>query len=151
MENYLLEFVSTLDDSLKKIHGEVGVDAGITRMTINQFRYIDTIHSLGEPAISAIADRMAITKASVTAGVQKLIRMGFVIKTQSTADKRVFHVRLSLAGERLIKAKYKAVREYEDFIRAALSNQEARQLEKILTKLVWVFKKQSQHHQEITE
>jgi DNA-binding MarR family transcriptional regulator len=151
MENYLLEFVSTLEDSLKKIHGEVGVDVGIARMTINQFRYIDTIHTLAEPSISAIADRMTITKASVTAGVQKLIRMGFVIKTQSTADKRVFHVRLSLAGERLIKAKYKAVREYENFIRAALSDQEARQLEKILTKLVWVFKNQSQHHQEITE
>jgi len=139
MEQLLIEFIDTLDGLLKKVQKEAGDDSGISRLTINQFHYIDAIHTLGEPTITEIAEQMHITKASVTSGVHKLIQLGYAIKTQSQADKRVFHVRLTAASQRLIQAKYQALQEYGNFIRAALSEEEARQFENTLSKLVKLF------------
>jgi len=136
MEKVLIEFINTMDISLKKLQEEVGDRSGFSKLTIHQLQYIDAIYSLGNPAISEIAHRLKITKASVTFGVQKLITLGYAIKTQSRQDKRVFHVSLTPAGETLIKAKYQALKEYGAFIQGALSEDEARQFESVLRKLV---------------
>jgi DNA-binding MarR family transcriptional regulator len=66
--------------------------------------------------------------------------LGYLIKTQSNQDRRVFHVSLTNAGGRLIKAKHQALKEYGDFIAAALTVEEASQFEGILSKLVNLFK-----------
>lgn len=139
MEKLLIEFINTFDLSLKKLQIEVSDDSGLSRLTVHQFQYVDAIHELGEPTITEIAERLHITKASVTNGIQKLIHMGFVLKTQSSEDKRVFHVSLTEAARQLIDAKYQALKEYGEFIEEALSLEEARQFEAILTKLVNVF------------
>jgi DNA-binding MarR family transcriptional regulator len=110
-------------------------------LTIHQFQYIGAIHELGGPTITEIAEKLNITKASVTTGIKKLIQTGYVNKTQSTEDQRVFHVNLSKAGEKLIKAKYQALKEYGEFIGAALSKEEASRFEETLTKIVKLFKK----------
>jgi DNA-binding MarR family transcriptional regulator len=140
MEKLLIEFVNTLDLSLKKLQEEVGYGSGISKLTINQFQYIDAIYELGEPTFTEIADKLNITKASVTTGINKLINMGYVTKTQSSVDRRVFHVGLTEAGKQLIKAKYQALKEYGEFIGASLSEDEARQFEETLTKIVKIFK-----------
>jgi DNA-binding MarR family transcriptional regulator len=140
LETVLIEFVSTLDASLKKLEAAIGNEPGFSKLTIHQLHYIDAIHALGEPTITEIAEWLGITKASVTAGITKLAGLGYVIKRQSHADRRVFHVRLTGAGEQLILAKYQAIAEYVAFIRGALSEEEAGQLEHILAKLVKLFK-----------
>ncbi|HSN76584.1 MAG TPA: MarR family transcriptional regulator [Anaerolineae bacterium] len=140
MQQLLIEFINTLDLSLKSLQEKVGSRSGFARLTIHQFQYIDAIHELGEPSITELAARLNITKASVTAGVNKLISMGYVNKTQSSADRRVYHASLTAAGQHLVAAKYQALREYGDFIDAALSEEEARQFQDILAKLVRLFK-----------
>jgi DNA-binding MarR family transcriptional regulator len=139
MEKRLLSFVHTLDLTQKKILDELGESAGVNRLTINQFRYIDAIDALGEPTITAIAQRMGITKASVTAGINKLIRLGFVIKDHSITDKRVIHVRLTETGKRLVSARFQALKEYGELVTAALSEEETRQFEAVLAKIVKIF------------
>jgi DNA-binding MarR family transcriptional regulator len=141
MEELIIEFINTLDLSLKNIQSKVGDDSGLSKLTVHQFQYIDAIYQQGEPTITEIADRLKITKASVTTGINRLIALGYVIKKQSNEDKRVFHVSLTEASRQLIKAKYLALKEYGEFIDAALSEEEARQFIAILTKLVKIFKK----------
>jgi DNA-binding MarR family transcriptional regulator len=140
MENLLIEFINTFDLSLKKFQAEVGDGYEISKLTIHQFQYIDAISGLGEPTITEIAEKLNITKASVTSGINKLVNLGYLIKTQSNQDRRVFHVSLTNAGGRLIKAKYQALKEYGEFIAAALTVEEASQFEGILSKLVKLFK-----------
>ncbi len=140
MEKILIEFINTLDLSLKKLQEEVGDSSGFSRLTVSQLRYVDAIYDLEHPTITEIAEQMVITKASVTAGIHKLAKLGFVVKTQSSEDKRVFRVQLTEAGEKLVQAKYQALKEYGKFIAAALTEREARQLEATLTKLVVLFK-----------
>lgn len=135
MDKILLEFIETLDQSLKRLQPE-----GFAHLTISQFQYIDAIAALGQPTITEVAARLGFSKPSVTAGIQKLIEMGFVVKTQSGIDKRVFYVALTGTGAALVAAKLQTLREYGEFIRSALSAEEGRQFESILTKLVQVFK-----------
>lgn len=139
MEQILIAFIDTLDASLKKLQVQLGDGSGLSKLTINQLHYLDTIHALGEPTLTQIADRMHITKASVTAGVHKLDGLGYVVKKQSSQDRRVTHVCLTEAGGHLVAAKYQALHEYGEFIRATLTEEEARQFTDILTKLVRLF------------
>lgn len=140
MEKLLVEFVNTFDITLKKFQADLGDGSGISKLTISQLQYIDTIHELGEPTITEIAERLSITKASVTIGINKLAALGYVTKTQSTLDKRVLHVSLTEASRQLAKAKYQSLKEYGAFINAALTEDEARQFKETLTKIVCLFK-----------
>jgi DNA-binding MarR family transcriptional regulator len=139
MEELLIEFINTFDLSLKKMQKDTGASGELSKLTVHQLQYIDAINQLGEPTITEIAEKLNITKASVTNGINKLVALGFVSKTQSGEDRRVFHVSLTAAGERLVKAKYRALKEYGRFLRASLNEEEARQFEAILTKLVKLF------------
>jgi DNA-binding MarR family transcriptional regulator len=139
MERILLEFIETLDATVKRLHRETGDGAGLSRLTISQLNYLDAIAALGEPTITEIAGRLNLTKASVTVSIQKLVDFGYVEKKQSEQDRRVYHVHLSAAGQSLVEAKTHALEEYVAFIRSALSEDEANQLEAIMAKLVKLF------------
>ena len=138
MEQILIEFIDTLDASLKRVQQEAG--AGFAGLTLSQLQYIDAIHALEGPTITDIAKHLGVTKASVTAGINRLAGLGYVEKTQSSADRRVFHVRLTPTAQQLVQTKFDALRAYEAFVLSALSPEEARQFESILTKLVQHFK-----------
>ena len=140
MEGYLIEFIDTLDQSLKKLQREVGDGSGFAKLTINQLHYIDAIYALGEPTITEIAEKLKITKASVTTGIYKLIQLGYVEKQQSAIDRRVFHVRLMDPAQELIRARSQALHDYGEFVRTALSEEEAQQFQMTLAKIIQLFK-----------
>jgi len=139
MDELLLAFIETLDLSLKKLQKEVGNTSGFAKLTIHQLQYIDALGALGHPTVTQVAEKLHITKASVTNGVNKLIRLGYVTKNQSSQDKRVYHVSLTAEGTQIVAAKYRALQDYGEFIRSALSAEEIRQFELILAKLVHIF------------
>lgn len=141
MEKILIEFIGTLDLALKQMQKEIGTRAGFSRLTIPQLQYLDAIGALEQPTLTELANKLHITKASVTAGVNKLVEMGYVSKTRSRDDRRVFHVSLKDAGRQLRDAKQLAVENYVKFIRSALSRDEARQFEAILARLVELFQR----------
>ena len=141
METLLLQCVDTLDASLKSTLEQLGQQAGLGKLTINQLQYIDAIHLLDQPTITELAEQLDITKPSVTAGVNKLVTLGYVRKIPSTEDKRVVHIELTTAAKTLVSAKYHALQQYGDFIRSALTDQEAQSLTLILTRLVTLFEK----------
>lgn len=140
METLLLEFIDTLHLSLTKRIEQSGALAGFDRLTINQFQYLDAIYQLGAPPITEVARKLQVSRASATAGISRLVNLGYVTRSQSQADKRSFLVSLTAAGEQLIQAKYRALKAYEDFIHSALTEAEARQFAEILSKLVAVFR-----------
>lgn len=137
MEKILLEFIDTLHATLKRLQTDHGT--GLARLTVNQFNYIDAIQSLGEPTITEIAEWLNFSKASVTAGINKLVALGYVQKSQSSVDRRSVHANLTPASRELLATRDRALHAYGEYIRAVLSEEEARQLESILAKLVQGF------------
>ena len=102
-----MEFVNTLDSSFKKIQAQVGSTSSVSQLTISQFQYIDAIYELEKPTITEVADKLSIAKASVSTGINKLIKRGYVTKTQSYQNKRIFYLGLTARGEQLTNANIK--------------------------------------------
>ena len=57
--------------------------------------YLNVIASVENCTITQLAELMQITKSGATIKVNELVRRGFVEKTQSTEDGRVFHLTLT--------------------------------------------------------
>jgi DNA-binding MarR family transcriptional regulator len=73
------------------------------QVSIHEIHMMDCIASAGEAGISnsAIANRLNITRPSVTAGVNRLVRKGLVSKTSDQADGRQVRVTLTEKGNAL--------------------------------------------------
>ena len=70
-------------------------DAGIYKeLTNNSMLYLDVISQTRRCTVSKLADALGITKSAVTMKVAELVKRGFLVKTQSETDKRVFYLAL---------------------------------------------------------
>jgi DNA-binding MarR family transcriptional regulator len=136
LEQILREFIVMLDSSFKKLVKETIETAGVPNLSVNQIQYIEAIGKLGRPTISEIADQLNITKASATAGINKLVQLGYAKKSQSTEDKRIYHVTLTEASQKFIQLNQQALEEYVAFISQSLTAEEEQQFEETLKKLI---------------
>lgn len=133
MEKLLQQFIQTLDASFKTHLRET---ADLSSLTVNQILYLEAIHELDEASVTALAEKLNVTKASTTVAVNKLVNSGYIAKSQSDLDKRVLHLSLTPKSKTLIKARTRALEAYGAAVRAALSDDEALQFEEILKRLV---------------
>lgn len=145
MEKILREFIITLDTSFKKLVKETIETAGVSNLSVNQIQYIQAIGKLRNPTISEIAHDLNITKASATAGINKLVSLGYAKKSQSTEDKRIFHVTLTEASQTFIRLNQQALEDYVDFISQLLSPEELKQFKATLEKLINGFYEKNSH------
>ncbi|MBA2175834.1 MarR family transcriptional regulator [Halobacillus locisalis] len=141
MEKVLREFITTLDTSFKRLVEDAMETAGVKNLSVNQIQYIEVIGKLGNPTLSEIASELNITKASATAGVNKLVNLGYAEKNQSNVDKRIYHVSLTQTSEKFIQLEQQALEEYVSFISQSLTKEEEDQFSSTLNKLVKGFYK----------
>lgn len=64
-------------------------------LSYNSILYLNVIAQMEECTVSKIAEALNITKSAVTIKINELMKLGAVIKTQSTQDKRMFYIRIS--------------------------------------------------------
>ncbi|MFG6497596.1 hypothetical protein P8610_19715 [Fictibacillus sp. UD] len=62
--------------------------------------------------------------------------LGYAKKSQSTQDKRIFHVTLTKSSETFIRLNQQALEEYVAFISHLLTPEEVEQFKKTLEKLI---------------
>ncbi|REK76879.1 MarR family winged helix-turn-helix transcriptional regulator [Paenibacillus paeoniae] len=72
-------------------------------ITYNSLLYLDLISYKEDCTVSYLADALHISKSAVTIKVNELIKQGFLTKTQSEKDRRVYY--LSITPE--VEAEYK--------------------------------------------
>ncbi|WP_273852115.1 MarR family winged helix-turn-helix transcriptional regulator [Guptibacillus spartinae] len=135
-EKVLREFILTLDTSFKKLVKETIETSGVTNLSVNQIQYIEAIGRLGRPTVTEIAEELNITKASATAGINKLVSLGYAFKNQSTEDKRIYHVALTEASQTFMRLHQQALGEYVAFMNQLLTPNETKQFEQTLKKLI---------------
>lgn len=136
MDALLTDLVDTLDGAFQDAVTAAGGATDLATLTVSQLRYLDAVHRLDRPSITDIATALDVSKAAVTVGVGKLVASGHLRKTRSDEDRRVVRIGLTASGERLVQARDAALVRFGASIRAALSDDEAAQLERIVRKLV---------------
>jgi DNA-binding MarR family transcriptional regulator len=111
-------------------------DQELSQLTLHQIDYLKRIHELKAPTLGQLARSFKITKPSVTAIVQHLSDMGYLDKIQSQDDLRVFTVKLTPKGERLVRVDEEALHEFCSQMRSVLNQSEVDELSFLLAKLV---------------
>lgn len=97
--NQVLDELTTIMSDIIKKHKEKAISKeSLSQITYSQFFLIHTIKEQEQATITELAEIMNITKPSLTAGVNKLIKLGLVSKEQSTKDKRIQYIHLTEKG-----------------------------------------------------
>jgi len=130
MQELLQQLIASLDATLRS-----QLTSGLDALTIHQLAYLEAVHALGAPTITEIAARLRVSKPSVTAAVQRLVRLGYLQKSPSPSDRRAIHIHLSPKGLALAQSRQEALQRYETALRAALTADEVQLFQAVLAKL----------------
>jgi DNA-binding MarR family transcriptional regulator len=70
----------------------------------HQASILDHLDELSPTTVRDLASHMGVTAATMSLGLDRLERKGFVVRLRDTADRRRVHVRLTSAGVRVREA-----------------------------------------------
>jgi len=129
----IVEMISHLMGTLE---AEAFEQDGFSELSMRQLLYLETIARMDRPAFSELAEKLEVTRPSVTTLVQKLIRMGYVKKVQSEEDRRVYHIVLTPKGEQFNQMHTNVHRLIAQKLTENLNAAEAQQLSALLQKII---------------
>ncbi len=74
------------------------------KVSAHQASILDHLDSVEPTSLQELASHMGVTPATMSLGVERLVRRGYVLRRQSKTDGRQLELRLSAAGTRLREA-----------------------------------------------
>lgn len=95
---------------------------------------LDYLAKEGPKRPSAIAEHLKVTSGGVTVLTTKLVKAGFVEKTQNNADRRVAQIAITLEGEQILEQSRKHVTSLAETMFGMLSLEEIKTLHSIFEK-----------------
>jgi DNA-binding MarR family transcriptional regulator len=113
-EELFLRFIRVYHEVLREADESAVRESGLPDVTINQFFYLQEIERQGTTTLTALAETLGVSKPTVTVVVTKLVKNGFIVRTRSEEDQRIYHLTLSDTGARIIRLKQQT---YRNFIR----------------------------------
>ena len=128
----VLEAIIYLYTESRRITKEAARRADLTGP---QLTVVKLLEQVGDLSLSELSDKIRAQNSTVTGIIDRMEREGLVVRSRSTEDRRVVHIKLTPKGEKL--AEEIPVEPMEIFRNAlgGLSAAEVRELLKILTKL----------------
>jgi DNA-binding MarR family transcriptional regulator len=72
----------------------------LKNLTTKQLNCIELIHSMKNPTLSELTEKLKITKASTSVMLDRLEEHGFIQKVKSDNDRRSAHVHLTEKGDK---------------------------------------------------
>jgi len=99
-KSIVLETVEMISQLMGELESKAFEQEGFFDITMNQMHYLETIAMLSNPTSGDLADSLSVTRPSVSAIVKKLIETGYLTKTKSKIDGRVYYLHLTDKGLR---------------------------------------------------
>jgi DNA-binding MarR family transcriptional regulator len=100
-----------------------------------QFLVLEQLQALGQASQAELADALGIDRSNLAATAAELSDRQLVERTRDEGDRRRYVLRLSRAGERLLRRTDGAIAAAEDDLLAPLSQEHREQLHSLLRKL----------------
>lgn len=116
-------------------------DGKLTLRSIHIIEAIASAEQENKANISSIAKSLNITTGTLTVALNKLEKQGYITRTQSKLDKRVFFITLTKEGKKINKIHNDYHKEMINFIVNNLSIKEEADLVDLLSKLKYYFTK----------
>ena len=99
-QQIVLDTVAMISQLMGELESKAFEQEGFSDITMNQMHYLETIAALKEPSFGDLAERLGVTPPSVSAIVKKLIDYGYLTKSRSKEDGRVYYLHLTKKGFR---------------------------------------------------
>lgn len=96
----VLDTVEKISQLMGELESKAFEQEGFSDITMNQMQYLETIAALDEPSFGDLAERLGVTPPSVSTIVKKLISSGYLTKSRSEEDGRVYYLHLTQKGFR---------------------------------------------------
>jgi DNA-binding MarR family transcriptional regulator len=100
IKSAVLETVEMISQLMGELESKAFEQEGFSDITMNQMHYLETIPKLGNPTSGDLADSLGVTRPSVSTIVKKLVDTGYLTKTKSKIDGRVYYLHLTDKGLR---------------------------------------------------
>ena len=99
-QQIILDTVAMISQLMGEMESKAFEQEGFSDITMNQMHYLETIAAMNEPSFGDLAERLGVTPPSVSAIVKKLIDYGYLTKSRSKEDGRVYYLHLTKKGFR---------------------------------------------------
>lgn len=130
----LMEDMSML---IEKKMDENAMDAAfenLGNLTVSQLDYLGVVRDGEKVTSSDIANALGYANSSVTVMIKRLIKMGLLIKSPSSEDKRISYIELTELGERVVRIQLDVFGEIACALEEELTREEQVVLDKLLRK-----------------
>lgn len=77
-------------------------DIGVSDLSLKQIGYLKQINNSNGMTTSQLAETLSLSKPTVTEMVKKFIKLEFVFKQSCVSDGRVFYVKLTDKGQKIV-------------------------------------------------
>lgn len=135
MENYIDLFNEIYNKFMEKYYKSNIFKEYFSNLSYRDIQYLEVIHKYKIITISELAYNLEITKSAVTQNINKLIKNGYVDKTQSESDKRNYNLTLTENVNEYFLKNDKVLNELYNDSLSGISSNEKKQLLKILEKI----------------
>jgi DNA-binding MarR family transcriptional regulator len=132
LSNVVVEFYEKLSSWEHSVVKDTG-------LTLPQMHTIEVLGSSEPMRMKELAEKMGITTGTLTVNIDKLVKLGYVVRKPNEADKRSYYVALSDEGEEIYSRHHALHLELTEEILSELTPEEGQLLEKLLTKAMRAF------------
>jgi DNA-binding MarR family transcriptional regulator len=128
IEPDIVELVALLTRKAAEFESALVRESGFSELSLRQIAYLDTINRLQNPTPTELAKELKISKPSASAAIDRLESAGYVCKVDSDADRRSYHLHLTLKGQQFAQTHDELHRQLAEFITRNLEAEEVQQL-----------------------
>jgi len=94
------ELINIILSKSEQLEELVKQKTNLKNLTAKQLHCIELIHTMENPTLSELTEKMKITKASTSVMLDRLEEHGFIQKVKSDSDRRSAHVHLTHKGDK---------------------------------------------------
>lgn len=100
MHRNLEQILNVILHSGEELEEDMKLEASLKNLTSRQLHCLELILEMQNPSLSELADRMNISRASISVMIERLERNFMIQRVTSDKDRRIAHVHLTGDGER---------------------------------------------------
>ena len=136
IKNDLIKALIKFNDRHERCHMELSCEIPIAELKIKQIHYLEIIGKSTGLTFSLFAEKLRITKPSVTNIINQLIKLECVRKDRCSIDGRKFYIELTPKGEKIAQFNDLKQKRLAEKILLALSDREIELFIELLHKIV---------------
>lgn len=107
---------------------------------ITDYYYLTTIYNMENPNLGEIAEKLKLTKPAISALAKRLIKNELVEKVKSEEDGRIYYLKVTEKGIKIIEGDNKIYKQFANLISEITSEEKLEELSLLFSKVVKVLK-----------